>query len=75
MFVCIDADGDLICDSIECSVVNLNGLGVVNFEDFAMLGNNWMLAGPGLTGDVNNDEIVDNWDLTEIAEHWLSQCQ
>ncbi|GAH60576.1 unnamed protein product, partial [marine sediment metagenome] len=54
---------------------NLDGLGLVNFRDFAIVANDWQKTGPGLAGDTNRNEIVDIEDLAQIAQHWLSDCQ
>ena len=32
------------------------------------------LIGPGLTGDLNLDEVVDEKDLEIFAYYWLSDC-
>jgi hypothetical protein len=75
MGVCHDTDGDDICDSAECGIVNLDGLGSVDLKDFRIMAGNWQLTGTGLNGDFDNDESVDIDDMAQIAEHWLELCQ
>ena len=56
---------------IECDVADIDGIVPVNLGDFAVLASDWLLTGPGLAGDVNTDGSVDNWDLAQLARHWL----
>ena len=70
-----DSDGDGIGDECECDRANLDGIGLVDFKDFAIVANDWQKTGPGLAGDTNWNEIVDIEDLAQIAQHWLSDCQ
>ena len=69
-----DADVDGIGDDCECDRANLDGINPVNFGDFAIVGNDWALTGPGLAGDTNWNLVVDREDLAQIAEHWLNDC-
>ncbi len=69
-----DSDVDGIGDECECDRANLDGINPVNFGDFAILGNDWELTGPGLAGDTNWNLVVDREDLAQIAEHWLNDC-
>ncbi len=46
-------------------------MGNVDYNDFAILANDWMKTGPGLEGDTNWSNTVDLVDLLQIAEHWL----
>jgi len=59
----------------SCEEANLDGLGLIDFTDFAILSNDWQLSGPSLAGDVNSDSTVGIADLTLIALNWLSNCQ
>jgi hypothetical protein len=51
--------------------------GCVNFVDYVILANNWLLQGAAIKdkrADVNNDGIVDGRDLNILAKFWLSGC-
>ena len=55
---------------------DLNDNGIVNFQDFAMLANDWMKNEGGLVGDISDsnglpDGKVDYHDLSRMAEDWL----
>jgi hypothetical protein len=50
---------------------DLNGDEVIDFEDFAIMANNWKQTGVGLAGDFDNNHIVDSNDLYVIAYRWL----
>ncbi|MHC4623035.1 MAG: thrombospondin type 3 repeat-containing protein, partial [Planctomycetota bacterium] len=69
-----DSDTDGIGDTCECNAANIDGIDPVNFEDFAKLALDWLSSGPGLPGDTNRDRNVDNWDLAQVAQHWLETC-
>jgi hypothetical protein len=51
---------------------DLNHDGCVNFLDYVKLAGNWQETGPGLNGDVNEDEIVDYKDVETLVENWLA---
>lgn len=53
---------------------NIDGIGVVNILDFALLAGDWMEASPSLAGDIYSDGTVDIMDLQLMAQYWLSQC-
>ncbi len=74
MSVCHDTDGDTICDSQECALANLDGEGDIDFIDFGILANNWLLDVP-LQGDMDGNGEVEFVDLLQITERWLGQCQ
>lgn len=67
----VDTDSDGIGDICEYEAANLDELSPVNFDDFALLASNWIYEGLNLLGDTNRDEIVDELDLAQVAEHWL----
>jgi len=69
-----DSDGDGIGNACECYAANINGVGPVNLNDFAMLASGWRLAIYDLAGDTNRDGVVDIIDLLQVVEHWLSEC-
>ena len=58
-----------------CDGANLDGLGDVDFADFAILASQWQQTGPGLSADIapvpDGDGAVDIQDLAVLAEHWL----
>jgi len=51
---------------------DLNHDGCINFLDYVKLAGDWQKTGPGLNGDVNEDEIVDYKDLESLAENWVA---
>ncbi len=59
---------------IGCAPWDFNCDGSVDFDDFAILGNQW-LNEPGFPStDIApgaGDGVVDFWDLTVFLEHWL----
>jgi len=69
-----DSDGDGIGNVCDADCPYLDGLDPVNFPDFAILGNNWGLTGPGIEGDLNTDYVIDTNDLAIFADYWLSDC-
>jgi len=58
----------------KCEAANLDGLGLVNFGDFVRLAQDWQKTGAGLAGDVDDDEVVDVYDLIIFSEFWLNEC-
>jgi hypothetical protein len=50
---------------------NLNGDEIINFTDFALMANNWLLTDDGLAGDFDDSNLVDYNDLSSIANYWL----
>jgi len=70
----VDTDGDGIGDICECDAANIDGLGYVNFKDFAIVGADWMDVGPSLPGDTNRSGVVDANDLAQVAQWWLNEC-
>jgi subtilisin family serine protease len=54
---------------------NLDGVGPVNLEDFAILAHQWLATQKPLFADINNDKIVNLADLTLLANYWLSSNQ
>jgi hypothetical protein len=43
----------------------------VNFQDFAVLADNWLKTGTGLAGDFDASEVVDFNDLKVFCDYWL----
>ena len=69
-----DSDGDGVGNACDLDCPNLDGLNPVNFIDFSILADNWLLTGSGLAGDLDMNEVVDANDLEIFAGYWLSQC-
>lgn len=67
-----DLDEDGIGDSCECYRANIDEVNPVGFRDFAKLAMNWLKDES--EGDTNWDSIVDNADLSQVAQHWLEDC-
>jgi DMSO/TMAO reductase YedYZ molybdopterin-dependent catalytic subunit len=70
----IDSDYDGIGNACDADCPCLDGLNPVNFTDFSILANNWLLSGPGLLGDLNDSNRVDINDLKIFADYWLDIC-
>jgi hypothetical protein len=51
---------------------DLNGDGIVNTQDLAIVSSEWLQTGAGLTGDVNGDGIVNAQDLAFVSSNWTS---
>ena len=49
---------------------DLNGDGIVNAQDIAVVASDWLNRGP--LGDANGDGIVNVQDIATIASNWLS---
>ena len=45
--------------------------GIIAFEDFTKLAENWLLSGTGLIGDFDKSNSVDCNDLSIFADCWL----
>jgi hypothetical protein len=58
-----------------CPNVNLNGVGIVDFNDFALLAGSWLESGSSFAGDINNNGSVDSVDLEIMIQYWLGLCQ
>jgi hypothetical protein len=53
---------------------DVNGDGVVDLLDFAMLASSWLRSNPSVDADMtppSGDGIVDARDLNELTSHWL----
>ena len=69
-----DSDADGIGNACDYDCPFLDEISLINFADFSLLANNWQLSGPGLLGDLNDNEVVDISDLAILADYWLSVC-
>ena len=50
---------------------DVNGDGIVNSQDLALISSNWLASGTGKSGDANNDGIVNSQDLALVSANWL----
>ncbi len=53
---------------------DINGDGVVDLLDFAILASDWLRKDPSVAADIappGGDRIVDALDLNELTSHWL----
>jgi hypothetical protein len=51
---------------------DVNGDGIVNGQDLALVSSNYLHTGTGQAGDVNNDGIVNGQDLALVSSNWLN---
>ncbi len=51
---------------------DVNGDGIVNGQDLALVASNWLHTGTGLAGDANNDSIINGQDLALVGSNWLA---
>jgi len=61
----------------DTNIADFNNDGDVNFEDFAMLANDWKKPIGNYLADISgpaglSDGIVDEYDLAELAANWLN---
>jgi len=68
---------DFIIDNIpgfSLHIGDINNDGVINFSDFALLGNHWLETGcgPCAGADLSGDNNVTMADVLILAENWLS---
>jgi hypothetical protein len=57
-----------------CDAANLDGAGLVNFEDYVILADDWRLTGTGLAGDIDANDVVNFGDLDWMFDYWLDDC-
>jgi rubredoxin len=70
-----DSDQDGIGNECEClAKFNLDGVGIIDFSDFAIFASNWMVSEPNLAGDFDNDGQVDFSDLAQLVQYWMALC-
>lgn len=50
---------------------DFNRDGIVNMKDFAVQASQWRQRGAGLSGDLNDDTVIDYYDLYLLAKVWL----
>jgi hypothetical protein len=65
----------LCLEWLNTGQADLNLDSIVNFEDFAVLAQNWRIStvrcSLNIPGDLNNDCVVDLLDLDEMSFEWL----
>ena len=49
--------------------------GFVNFRDYCMLAEKWLLVGESTAVDLIDDDTIAGLDLTEFSDSWLSPCR
>ncbi|MHC4460646.1 MAG: InlB B-repeat-containing protein [Planctomycetota bacterium] len=72
-----DSDEDGIGDLCECDVANIDGIDPVDSIDFAIFALDWLFTDSNIinpASDTNGDGIVDDWDLAQLVQHWLTVC-
>jgi len=57
-----------------CAAANLNAVGLVDFDDFAVLADQWLATAPPLSADIHIDGAIDAEDLARLADYWLASC-
>jgi hypothetical protein len=55
----------------QCQRVDIDGDGIIAFEDLAIFAQNWLLSGQGLAGDFDTSNLVDYNDLSVLTDCWL----
>jgi hypothetical protein len=55
-------------------IYDLDCDGSVSFGDLAMVLQNWLAAGPDVTGNFNHDAVLDFFDVALLSQHWLQEA-
>jgi hypothetical protein len=55
----------------QCINADLNGDGIIAFEDLAVIAQYWFMAGVELAGDFDSSNFIDCNDLSVITDCWL----
>ena len=58
----------------ECSEVDINNDGRIDFRDYGFWADNWSKEGPGLIGDFTANGTVNFEDLRALLFHWVKSC-
>jgi len=58
----------------ECSEVDINNDGRIDFRDYGFWADNWSKEGPGLIGDFTANGSVNFEDLRAFLFHWAKNC-
>ena len=62
-------------DCVDQHQADINKDGYVDFFDYSLLADQWLMSGVGLSADITpieSDAKVDIFDLILIADHWLA---
>jgi len=59
----------------QCSRIDINSSGKIDFKDYNLLAGNWSKKGPKLDGDFTANGIVNTADLKAMLFSWLKTCQ
>ncbi|MBN2020115.1 MAG: right-handed parallel beta-helix repeat-containing protein [Sedimentisphaerales bacterium] len=62
---------DMGADEMITNPFDLNSDGVVDYSELAALADEWLLTGPDLQADFNNNQTVDWFDFTLLANQWF----
>ena len=57
-----------------CIAANLDEVGAIDFKDFAVLADYWMLDGVYGTADIDGSDTANLDDVIIMAQHWLMEC-
>lgn len=57
-----------------CLAANLDAIGSVNLNDFALFAEFWMQDGTYGTADIDGSGTADLHDIAIMAQHWLADC-
>jgi hypothetical protein len=49
---------------------DIDGDGIVNGQDVALVSDHWLQTGFGIAEDVNHDGVVNGQDIAAVASHW-----
>lgn len=58
----------------DCSEVDINNDGRVDFRDYGLWADNWSKEEPGLVGDFTANGLVNFEDLRAFLFHWVKSC-
>ncbi len=69
----VTMDGDYTLEAAFTIIGDFTGDSRVNFKDFALFGNWWLLNDPlfDIAPQPDGDDVIDELDLALFSEHWL----
>ena len=70
----VSTPGQVLLDvtSVNTLTGDVNGDGIVNSQDLALVSSNWLHTGADVVGDINHDGIVNSQDLALVSSNWLA---